>query len=223
MLPATEFYKDKSRADGRAPLCKQCQRNYKTSAAGKVVVARAKSKYHKTAKGKATLRRFRLSSKGQVMETEHGVRYRAKPENKLAIAERGRVYRTSAVGKLKRKRQHFLDNLKKYNLTELEFNALLKAQDNKCAICHRSFDDSHRPHVDHDHQTGAVRGLLCRRHNTGLGCFGDDADLMTAAIAYLRSSLNLDLSRHGSQTGSDSLVGKKGGRALHSSARKTAV
>lgn len=40
-------------------------------------------------------------------------------------------------------------------------------------------------HVDHDHQTGAVRGLLCSEHNTGLGKFGDSVEMLRRAIDYL--------------------------------------
>jgi hypothetical protein len=71
----------------------------------------------------------------------------------------------------------------KYGLTMADYNAMLAAQDMACAIC------GQRPqktlYVDHDHETGEVRGLLCVRCNTGLGMFRDSIRLLASAIVYL--------------------------------------
>jgi hypothetical protein len=74
--------------------------------------------------------------------------------------------------------------LRRYGLTVAEYDSMFAAQDGKCAICDRAND--RRLCVDHDHETGAVRELLCDPCNQGLGRFGDDPDLMLKAIAYLR-------------------------------------
>ncbi len=66
---------------------------------------------------------------------------------------------------------------KKYGVT-LEWLAAHTA----CEICGRA--DS-RLHVDHDHQTGEVRGMLCSQCNTGLGLFQDSLDRLTKAKEYL--------------------------------------
>lgn len=61
--------------------------------------------------------------------------------------------------------------------------ALIVAQNGRCAVCG---DPLLHPYLDHDHDTGAARGVLCPACNTGLGYFGDDAGRLEAAAAYLR-------------------------------------
>lgn len=73
---------------------------------------------------------------------------------------------------------------KKYGLAPLDYSRLLKAQNNCCAICQKPLRDT-RICVDHDHETGLVRGLLCHPCNIGLGNFLDDIRLLSAAIVYL--------------------------------------
>ena len=76
----------------------------------------------------------------------------------------------------------------KYGMTPEAFDSLLEAQGGKCAICgdndlkdERGF----RPHVDHCHKTGLVRGILCGRCNKGIGSLRDDAEIVRRALAYL--------------------------------------
>jgi hypothetical protein len=71
----------------------------------------------------------------------------------------------------------------RYGLPKDEFRRLTEAQAGLCAIC--GGPDPKGLCVDHDHQTGAVRGLLCHRCNFGLGNFDDDPSLLRAAAAYL--------------------------------------
>jgi len=75
-----------------------------------------------------------------------------------------------------------------YGITREEFEARLAAQDNRCAICRSDeWVGKHNvPHVDHDHDTGEIRGLLCGRCNAGIGQFQDDPELLRRAIDYLR-------------------------------------
>lgn len=74
----------------------------------------------------------------------------------------------------------------KYGVTRERYEAMLVAQGGRCAICAGSEPGGKgKWHVDHNHATGAVRGLLCLRCNAGLGLFGDDTERLAAAIAYL--------------------------------------
>lgn len=81
-----------------------------------------------------------------------------------------------------------------YGLPRDQYEAILKLQDGRCAICRRRFV-SKRPNVDHDHTSGAVRGLLCDRcNNELLGAAASAGDASTGgalkillrAVYYLR-------------------------------------
>lgn len=74
---------------------------------------------------------------------------------------------------------------KLYGLTPEAFEEMLSAQNNLCSICHDPFNEK-GPHVDHDHTTGAVRGLLCGHCNLMLGHARDNVETLTRAIEYLR-------------------------------------
>lgn len=77
-----------------------------------------------------------------------------------------------------------------YGITIIQYDAMLAAQNNVCAICGRNETALwkgvvRRLAVDHDHETGEVRGLLCHQCNLGLGHFEDDRKLLQNAINYL--------------------------------------
>jgi hypothetical protein len=65
----------------------------------------------------------------------------------------------------------------------LEYEAMLTAQEGKCAICRRAMKLA----VDHDHTTGKIRALLCGQCNRALGLLGDDAEIVMRAALYLRT------------------------------------
>lgn len=79
---------------------------------------------------------------------------------------------------------------KTYGIGTREYNAILAAQGGVCAICGRR-PGKRRLAVDHDHQTGEKRGLLCASGdfgcNKGLGYFNDDVELLRRAVAYLEN------------------------------------
>lgn len=81
--------------------------------------------------------------------------------------------------------------VQKYGLTAAGFRKLLAEQGGGCAICGATAANANggRLVVDHDHETGKVRGLLCGGCNTGIGLLGDDAQRVLAAAWYLDNSL----------------------------------
>lgn len=76
----------------------------------------------------------------------------------------------------------------RYGLTPQSEAFLLSAQDGRCGICERALHGLPRGDVviDHDHSTGAVRGILCRRCNTTLGLLGDSMTSVQAATARIQ-------------------------------------
>ena len=82
---------------------------------------------------------------------------------------------------------------KKYGITTQDLEYLKKKQKGRCKICRKKLPTRlHRGrsnlHVDHDHKTGKVRGLLCFHCNTGLGHFKDDKKVLKSAIRYLEAA-----------------------------------
>lgn len=71
-----------------------------------------------------------------------------------------------------------------YNLTPQKFQEMLSSQKERCAICSKSISVK-TADIDHCHDTGSVRGLLCRSCNMGLGLFRDNPELLRKAIDYL--------------------------------------
>jgi len=72
------------------------------------------------------------------------------------------------------------------HLTDAQYTELLDRQGGSCAICKDKPRD--RLVVDHDHESGAVRGLLCGRCNLALGLLRDDTTRIRAAATYLERS-----------------------------------
>ncbi len=97
---------------------------------------------------------------------------------KPCVADQGRAYGNSAAGRTRR-------YLAKYGVTVEWYDETLRKQDGKCAICLQ--EPGSRLHVDHCHETGRVRGLLCFTCNSAIGKLGDDVERLRRAIKYLTS------------------------------------
>lgn len=76
----------------------------------------------------------------------------------------------------------------RHGITLEIFEQMLEEQNHKCAACQRyPAKNLKNPwHVDHDHETGKVRGILCHQCNSGLGNFNDDPEVLQRALDYLR-------------------------------------
>lgn len=85
-----------------------------------------------------------------------------------------------------REYRQWCNNLRRYGLTPAEYEAKLAAQNGGCAICGGiNAKSGQRLAVDHDHETGQVRGLLCNNCNSAIGKLRDSSATARLAVAYL--------------------------------------
>lgn len=135
--------------------------------------------------------------------TERTRRWRAENPEKDAAQKRDHYDRTADAQRARARAWHHANpervrarrealreqkrpRVSKYGITEAEYYELLEFQGGACAICRRE-ENGKRHHfdVDHDHATGAVRGLLCNRCNRLLSNAQDDHALLEQASSYL--------------------------------------
>jgi hypothetical protein len=76
----------------------------------------------------------------------------------------------------------------RYGLTLDEFNQMLQSQGNCCAICMTVTPNGVGFVVDHNHETGKTRGILCPLCNKGLGYFGDTPEKFERAYTYIKNN-----------------------------------
>ena len=100
--------------------------------------------------------------------------------NKEQLNEKQREYHKN--NKLKAKNRNLQNN---FGLTLDEYNNKLLSQNNVCAIC-GDFDKDRALAVDHNHNTGQIRGLLCKSCNLILGRIKEDVNTLINMIAYLK-------------------------------------
>lgn len=81
---------------------------------------------------------------------------------------------------------------RKFGISLAEYDAILAEQGGVCAVCSRPPTCGISLHVDHDHDTGRIRGLLCFRCNNALGDLEDDPALLRAAARYLEPPVPRD-------------------------------
>lgn len=87
--------------------------------------------------------------------------------------------------------RHLNERAKLYNANATELHQRSQDQGHRCAICRTDAPGGKGGfHVDHCHDAGVVRGLLCHHCNVALGNFKDDVELLRAAVAYLEHALN---------------------------------
>jgi Recombination endonuclease VII len=181
LKPLSEFPRNRSRPDGHGIYCKLC--------------FAVRYREHRERKAASEGRQIR-----ELHRVELGFKYCPRCEQTLPIAAFGRNRASAdgatsycrpchnAISKANRERRH--GNTREYHLRRRygigqgEVDAMLAAQGGLCAACR----EDEPKHVDHDHKTGRVRGMLCFLCNQALGNVRDDVTRLQGLIDYLRRS-----------------------------------
>lgn len=100
-------------------------------------------------------------------EREYSKKYRQKPE----------VKKKRVVNQVRYERKI------KYGLTDADLQRMREEQNFRCPICEDT--EPSLWHIDHNHETGKVRAILCNKCNVGLGFFRDSPELLVKASMYL--------------------------------------
>lgn len=164
-----EFSRDRHSTDGLRRLCKSCERVY-------MAEYREKHKKERTAYDKT-----RYESNKELIRERCRERY--KRDSKI-LSERSKEPDRRLVSR----RAHLL---REYGLGWSVFESMYVDQEGCCLICGNTMHvlggvgDSSACCVDHDHGTGQVRGLLCRKCNSLIGLADDQIDQLKKAIEYL--------------------------------------
>ena len=140
------------------------------------------------ARRRASHRRYYAAHKAEINERKRH-RWANDPEYKAEINERKRRRWANdpeylARNKATAARSRRARRLKRFGMSLLEYELRLAAQNGACAICKKT-PKQRLLCIDHCHETGKVRGLLCTPCNAALGAFGDNPERMQAAMDYL--------------------------------------
>jgi len=83
--------------------------------------------------------------------------------------------------------------LRRRGATQDMYNAMYEAQKGCCALCNEPEEKFSWLCIDHDHETGKIRGLLCPNCNRGLGLLKDNANLLQKAAEYITANKPLEV------------------------------
>lgn len=143
---------------------RECVKRWKKTDRGRKKCAEQQARWRKTPHGIAYTKAYSERVKGIVKEKKRT------PEGKAKTFK------------------YYLD--REYGISVDTYNVMMSSQGNKCAIC--GCGDwaarGKRAHLDHDHGTGKVRGILCHSCNIAIGLLSDSANTAYSAAVYLRGN-----------------------------------
>lgn len=191
--PTSEFYATNQKADGLSTYCKPCfiakQKKYvPRSVSPKEVYPEGIKRCHICKELKP------VGDFGKNCTNKDGLQYACKPCQVASVTASRRKdptshRRSSKAWREKNVERHADNNARwRYGVEHGTYAKMLAEQNGRCAICKTETPGGRagRFHIDHCHDTGVIRGLLCTNCNTGLGQLKHDPDLIRKAIEYLK-------------------------------------
>lgn len=165
------FYKDKKKYDGFCNICKICDSEVKQRA----VLTKIAQKYNVDINIFATHKICRICQIAKPIEEFPLF------NKKLQISMRKKI---ATCYKCYRLKQGQAEKKYQYGITPECHTQMINNQKNRCLICE---NECSKLYVDHNHNTGKVRGLLCRPCNSLLGFAKDNQTILQKAIDYLKN------------------------------------
>lgn len=155
--------------DGKRWVCRPCNRR-RVKAWAATEHGKARQRIHK--------KTFSQSAKGKAARKA----FWARPDVKQRAEERRVKYRATVQGRYKAFEQLLR---RAYGINVEDWARMYDTQSGKCAACRDSLTFDRNTHVEHNHATGTIRGLVCRWCNVALGFAKDDTSRLRALIRYL--------------------------------------
>lgn len=178
--PLEEFTRNSSTKDGLSVYCRECWRERNRRYKEKRAAREGRSLRPQRAKRDVPDGMKYCPDCQQTLPLEDFVQNRSRSTGRGSYCRPCQNRRAAAsVEKNGGARRYHMR--RRYGIDLADFERLFAEQRGLCAICHTDAAE----HVDHDHETGAVRGLLCFTCNVGLGNFKDDVVRILSAADYL--------------------------------------
>ncbi|QJS12860.1 recombination endonuclease VII [Streptomyces argyrophyllae] len=169
-LPSVAFARDRNRRDGLQADCRECVAEY----------GAAYYRRRREASGKPVREKVDVPPGHKLCRTCGEIKPHSQ-WHRNATASDGLSTRCKACRAAQGREQHLK---RQYGLTEAERDELVTAQGGVCCICL----SAPPAHVDHCHETGRVRGVLCFSCNAALGQFKDRPDVIRRAAVYVEGT-----------------------------------
>jgi hypothetical protein len=169
-LPVTAFAKDKNRSDGLQVRCRECVAEYSA----------AHYRRRREAMGKPAREKVDVPTGHKLCRTCGEVKPHSE-WHRNATASDGLSTRCKVCRAVQSRQDHLK---RQYGITEAERHELVASQGGVCCICLAALP----VHVDHCHETGRVRGVLCFSCNAALGQFKDRPDVIRRAATYVEGN-----------------------------------